>query len=77
MQFGRFHGIALIGLGLILLFTQVWLSYRPGQMPDPATLENPVKQDRPTPVAGVIGLIVAGVGVLVLLKPDRGERAVK
>ena len=66
MRFGRFHGLALIVLGLILLATQAWLITRPraassagsqGAVARPETGPNPLPARLPA-VLGTVSLIV-------------------
>ena len=76
MKFGRFHGIVLIALGLILLFCQAFLSIYnqrtlPTSRPDNAT---PSSSERPSipPVFGIFGgLSIVGGALIFALSPKK------
>ena len=79
MQFGRFHGIALLALGAILLSVQVFVTFneksprteptassqRPAEAPPRSTLPG-VEY-----FSGVIGIVLAGAGGYVLARASR------
>jgi hypothetical protein len=72
MKFGRFHGIALCALGLLLLFAQGVISMRrsvPEEQDQPVrTLED----KNPLPFMGGMGLLILLVGgALIATQPKR------
>src|SRR5690349_14413331 len=72
MQFGRFHGIALLALGALLLFVQVFVTFNEKSPPtEPtATSQQLEAQPRTLPgveyLSGVLGIVFAGAGAYVL-----------
>jgi len=74
MQFGRFHGIALLALGAILLFVQVFVTFNeksPPTEPTPSSQRPAEAQPRSTLpgleyLSGVLGIVLAGAGGYVL-----------
>jgi len=79
MQFGRFHGIALLMLGVLLLAVQTVVIFRA-----PADTKAPSQQPATAPAqpaetpfhgaqyfTGVIGTVLAGAGALVLAQASR------
>ena len=82
MQFGRFHGIALLALGALLLFVQTLVIFR--QTAPPAEIAPAAQQAPAKPpgragwdyVPGVLGFVLAGAGALALARTShRGESA--
>ena len=80
MQFGRFHGIALLTLGVLLLAVQTVVIFRePTKATAPS--EQPA-QAQPTEapfhgleyLSGVIGIVLTGAGALVLAQASRKGR---
>jgi len=73
MKFGRFHGIALCVLGLLLLFAQgviLVIHSKPLEQDQPVQSED--QNENPWPLIGGIGLIslLAG-GVLIATQPKK------
>lgn len=80
MQFGRFHGIALLTLGLLLLVVQTYVFFgrEVSQGAAPAIQGNPEQTapDNLNPrmfeyVPGIAGLVFAGAGVFVIVQRQR------
>jgi len=79
MQFGRFHGIALLMLGVLLLAVQTVVIFR-APADTKATSQQPATapaQPAETPfhgaeyLSGVIGIVLAAAGALVLAQASR------
>jgi hypothetical protein len=77
MQFGRFHGIALLALGALLLLVQIVVIFRATAPPGEAAPS--AQQARVTPpgraalpawdyLSGVLGIVLAGGGAFVLAR---------
>jgi len=75
MQFGRFHGIALLTLGALLLFLQMVVIFnekaRPTEAAASAQETPPAEPGRPPLpglqyLSGVLGVVLAGAGAYVL-----------
>ena len=74
MQFGRFHGIALLALGALLLLVQTVVIFNDKALPreNAPSSPPPAKQPSHAPLpgveylSGVLGIILAGAGVYVL-----------
>ncbi|HET8965496.1 MAG TPA: hypothetical protein VFN20_04735 [Candidatus Acidoferrum sp.] len=82
MQFGRFHGIALLALGAILLFIQVVVSFedRSASSAKAAASQQRAETDgQPADgrlrelsfLPGIIGIALAGAGWFVLVRAQR------
>jgi hypothetical protein len=82
MQFGRFHGIALLTLGAILLFVQAVVIFedRSASAAKAAALQQRAETDaQPTEgqlsglafLPGIIGIILAGAGCYALVEVRR------
>ena len=81
MQFGRFHGIALLALGAILLFVQVAVSFedRSASSAKAASLQRAETDGQPADgrlrelrfLPGIIGIALAGAGWFVLVRAQR------
>lgn len=74
MQFGRFHGIALLALGALLLLVQTFVIFKEKS---PAAETTAPSQQPPTQpsgrslpaldyLSGVLGIVLAGAGAYVL-----------
>ena len=76
MQFGRFHGIALLALGAILLFVQVFVTFNEKSPPTETTASSPKPAEaRPRGtlpgleyLSGMLGIVLAGAGAYVLAR---------
>ena len=79
MQFGKFHGIALLALGAILLFVQVFVTFneKSPATETTASAPQPAKaQPRGTLpgleyLSGMLGILLAGTGAYVLAQAGR------
>jgi hypothetical protein len=81
MQFGRFHGIALLALGAILLFVQAVVSFedRSASAAKAASQQRAEAEGRPPGgrlpglvfLPGIIGLALAGSGIYALVQVQR------
>jgi hypothetical protein len=80
MQFGRFHGIALLTLGALLLFVQTVVIFNekaPPQETTPSSQPPAATQPSRAPLpglqylSGVLGLVLAGAGAYVLTQANR------
>jgi hypothetical protein len=81
MQFGRFHGIALLALGAILLFVQVAVSFedRSASSAKAASQQRAETDGQPADgrlrdlrfLPGIIGIALAGAGWFVLVRAQR------
>ena len=78
MQFGRFHGIALLALGALLLLLQTFVSFRQKAPPGdgaPSAQQAPVSPGWDY-LPGVLGIVLAGAGAYALARVShRGELA--
>jgi cobalamin biosynthesis protein CobD/CbiB len=80
MQFGRFHGIALLALGALLLFVQTAVVFREKARPSETTAsatQAEARQPSSGPgrgleyMSGVLGVVLAGAGGYVLAQASR------
>jgi len=82
MQFGRFHGIALLALGAILLFVQAMVSFtdRSASAAKAAASQQRAETEGRPPegrlrglvfLPGIIGLALAGSGIYALVQVQR------
>jgi tetrahydromethanopterin S-methyltransferase subunit D len=80
MQFGRFHGIALLTLGALLLIVQMVVIFNekaPSTGTTASSQQPPATEPgrRPLPglsyLSGVIGVVLAGAGATVLAQASR------
>jgi len=76
MQFGRFHGIAMLALGAILLLVQVFVTFNEKSPPTETTASSPKPAEgRPRGtlpgleyLSGMLGVVLAGAGAYVLAR---------
>lgn len=78
MQFGRFHGIALLALGALLLIVQTVVIFEeksPSAETTDSSQQPPAAERNGRPqlppldyLPGVLGIVIAGAGALVLAK---------
>jgi hypothetical protein len=74
MQFGRFHGIALAVLGVILLAIQAMLYMTPRQLVTRATEPSTPKVEHKTnPLPGILGLASLTAGVAIFVTKRRAD----
>src|SRR5215831_20653417 len=83
MQFGRFHGIALLALGALLLLVQTVMIFK--EAAPPGTAASSAQQAPVTPpgraalpawdyLSGVLGIVLASTGAYVLARAShKGE----
>lgn len=80
MQFGRFHGIALLALGALLLLVQIVVIFNDKAPPREATPSSqpPAADERsraPLPgveyLSGALGILLAGAGAYVLAQASQ------
>jgi hypothetical protein len=80
MQFGRFHGIALLTLGVLLLFVQTLVIFKEKSPATETTASSPQPaaaqpRGRSLPaldyLSGVLGVVLAGAGAYVLAQASR------
>jgi hypothetical protein len=76
MQFGRFHGIALLALGAILLLVQVFVTLNEKSPPTETTASSPKPAEARARgtlpgfeyLSGMLGIVLAGAGAYVLAR---------
>ena len=77
MQFGRFHGMALLALGILLLFVQTVVIFNeksPAAETTASSQQAPPTQPSRAPLrgveylSGVLGIVLAGAGAYVLAR---------
>ena len=76
MQFGRFHGIALLALGALLLLLQTFVSFRQKAPPGdgaPSAQQAPVSPGWDY-LPGVLGIVLAGAGAYALARTEEARR---
>jgi hypothetical protein len=80
VQFGRFHGIALLALGALLLVVQMVVIFNEKAPPTETTASSqqpPATQPSRAPLpgleylSGVLGVVLAGAGAYVLAQASR------
>jgi len=65
MQFGRLHGLLFVGLGVLLLVSQAWMSLTASKAVERPPIEVTQPEHKMPPVAGVIGALSVVAGVFI------------
>jgi hypothetical protein len=74
MQFGRFHGIVLAVLGVILLGIQAMLYMTPKKVVVGATeTSTPKAEHKTNPVPGILGVASLTAGIVIFVTKRRAD----